>query len=156
MGYTGMMSKTKSGHTCQSWNSQSPHKHSFAYLGDHNYCRNPNNEPGVWCYTTDSTKRWEMCDVQYCAENYATMEHDSHRGQMSLKTLPTEVFQEMESIARGAGCKRSCLICISQFACTDKMGKRIPRRCHSYNEGYDKTAQGEMEDFFLMSNVKGF
>ena len=27
-----------------------------------NYCRNPDGEPTIWCYTTDSRKRWEFCD----------------------------------------------------------------------------------------------
>ena len=32
-----------------------------------NYCRNPDSESGgPWCYTTDSAKRWEYCDVKFC------------------------------------------------------------------------------------------
>lgn len=26
-----------------------------------NYCRNPDGEPTIWCYTTDRKKRWEYC-----------------------------------------------------------------------------------------------
>ena len=29
---------------------------------DHNYCRNPDGEKGIWCYTTDRNTRWEHCD----------------------------------------------------------------------------------------------
>merc|ERR1712166_1046106 len=71
-GYRGCQSKTVSGRTCQKWTSQKFHKHTrtpenvkFAGkgLGDHNNCRNPDNEPnGIWCYTTDKSKRWEYCD----------------------------------------------------------------------------------------------
>merc|ERR1712166_1166950 len=71
-GYRGCQSKTVSGRTCQKWTSQKVHKHTrtpenvkFAGkgLGDHNNCRNPDNEPnGIWCYTTDKSKRWEYCD----------------------------------------------------------------------------------------------
>ena len=65
------MSKTKSGKTCQNWTSQIPHNNNktpsnypTAGLGDHNYCRNPNNETqGPWCYTTNSSVQWEYCCV---------------------------------------------------------------------------------------------
>ena len=68
--YRGHVQVTASGKACQEWTSQSPHKHSRtptnypnSGLGTHNYCRNPDGEPGAWCYTTDSSKRWELCDV---------------------------------------------------------------------------------------------
>jgi len=68
--YRGCQNKTKSGYTCQKWTVQNPHKHGNTPqrkpnkgLGNHNYCRNPDGEPGIWCYTTNSKKRWELCDV---------------------------------------------------------------------------------------------
>ena len=32
-----------------------------------NYCRNPDDEPEPWCYTTDSDKRWEYCGIPKCS-----------------------------------------------------------------------------------------
>lgn len=32
----------------------------------HNYCRNPNKESKVWCYTSADGKEWEYCDVRIC------------------------------------------------------------------------------------------
>lgn len=26
-----------------------------------NYCRNPDGEPSIWCYTVDKKSRWEHC-----------------------------------------------------------------------------------------------
>merc|ERR1719272_1733250 len=72
-GYRGCQTKTVSGRTCQKWTEQWPNEHSRTPdenpkmwskgLGDHNNCRNPDDEPnGIWCYTTDPDKRWEYCD----------------------------------------------------------------------------------------------
>ena len=68
-GYRGCQTKTVNGRTCQAWNSQSPHRHgnykpgSEYDAGNHNYCRNPDNDGGgIWCYTTDPNKRWEYCN----------------------------------------------------------------------------------------------
>ena len=66
-GYRGCQNKTISGRTCQRWDRHSPHGHSnhkpSKGAGSHNYCRNPDGEPGgIWCYTTDRRKRWEYCD----------------------------------------------------------------------------------------------
>jgi len=67
-GYRGCQTKTRSGLTCQAWASQSPHGHSrtkahYPSAGlDSNFCRNPDSEDTIWCYTTSSSKRWEYCD----------------------------------------------------------------------------------------------
>jgi hypothetical protein len=65
MNYKGCQNKTWSGRTCQNWMAQSPHQHNrcctHGYNWTHNYCRNPDNETTVWCYTTDPGRRWEYC-----------------------------------------------------------------------------------------------
>ncbi|EDV21956.1 uncharacterized protein TRIADDRAFT_59472 [Trichoplax adhaerens] len=72
--YRGTSSRTKYSTTCQNWNLQSPHPHSIVPsnysamgIGNHNYCRNPDNKPGgPWCYTTDPSKIWAYCKVPQC------------------------------------------------------------------------------------------
>ena len=70
--YRGTIATTVSGKTCQRWDSQFPHSHSNSPSDrplsglEENYCRNPDGEDTAWCYTTDSDKRWEACDVPTC------------------------------------------------------------------------------------------
>ena len=66
-GYRGKQNKTRSGKDCQYWNKQEPHSHSIQMnpdkgIGPHNFCRNPDGEATIWCYTTDPGTRWELCD----------------------------------------------------------------------------------------------
>ncbi|CAH1786990.1 unnamed protein product, partial [Owenia fusiformis] len=74
--YTGAVSETNTGLTCQRWDSQTPHEHTdnrperfpegdLAIVG--NKCRNPDEKnDGPWCYTTSSSVRWQYCDINYC------------------------------------------------------------------------------------------
>ena len=68
--YFGKKSVTASGLTCQKWSASEPHRHQYTDVGDHNHCRNPDEsfDGGVWCYTTDPNKRWELCSVPTCVD----------------------------------------------------------------------------------------
>ena len=67
------MSTTENGITCQKWTEQYPQRHDDytpekypnGGLGDHNFCRNPDEATALrpWCYTIDINVRWEYCDV---------------------------------------------------------------------------------------------
>ena len=65
------------GEVCQRWSSQKPHAHNFdpaSYankgIGDHSFCRNPNNRKGgPWCYTTNPSVEWQTCDIPICGEH---------------------------------------------------------------------------------------
>jgi len=84
-GYRGCQTKTVSGKTCMNWNSQSPHKHvntpekkkDFG-VGDHNYCRDPEEEGFLWCYTTDKNKRWEKCAPIKKQEGFTNISNKSY------------------------------------------------------------------------------
>ena len=80
--YSGNMSQTKSGRTCQAWSAQEPHEHSYTEVGEHNHCRNPFGDPiGVWCYTTDEYKRWEHCSVPVCGGKLKVLDFSADSDQ---------------------------------------------------------------------------
>ncbi|KAK6180051.1 hypothetical protein SNE40_012270 [Patella caerulea] len=71
--YNGKTSRTKSGHTCQSWTSNKPHQHFYSARypelakDGNNYCRNPGNEESEpWCFTTNKNVVKEMCNIPKC------------------------------------------------------------------------------------------
>ncbi|KAM9435218.1 plasminogen [Clarias gariepinus] len=97
--YRGKISETEGGFTCQRWDSQKPHNHGYIpsvlpdkYL-EENYCRNPDGEPRPWCFTTNSTKRWDYCSVPRCTSQPPTTEPEltcatgdgnSYRGKIAV------------------------------------------------------------------------
>jgi hypothetical protein len=66
--YRGSQHVTNDGVLCQNWSSQTPHKHNLTPQKypdkglDSNFCRNPDGEDTIWCYTTDPDVRWSFCD----------------------------------------------------------------------------------------------
>ncbi|XP_069134908.1 plasminogen-like [Argopecten irradians] len=64
--YEGKVACTVNGHTCQRWDSKSPHFHLYSDLeSSENYCRiKDSSKP--WCYTIYSSPRWEYCGVPAC------------------------------------------------------------------------------------------
>ena len=67
--YRGYKNTTESGRPCQSWQSQTPHGHNYDVfkLAQENYCRNFDREE-PWCFTNDSSVRWELCGVAVCGK----------------------------------------------------------------------------------------
>lgn len=66
--YRGAQRHTRSGKLCQAWDTQTPHSHVYTPASypnaalDENYCRNPGGQANsIWCYTTDTNDRWELC-----------------------------------------------------------------------------------------------
>ena len=67
--YDGIASETEEGTPCLKWTEG--YNGLWASQGDHNYCRNPSNNPnGVLCTTGPSSVGY--CDVPFCPEVYTT------------------------------------------------------------------------------------
>jgi len=98
--YSGTLSVTKSGRTCQVWTTQVPHRHDYTSKNGYkfpdgnekyskNYCRNPDSSSiGPWCYTTDPKVRYESCGVYACDELFrkckATKGGEEYIGTLSV------------------------------------------------------------------------
>ena len=77
--YKGDLSVTVSGKTCQRWDLQVPYStipiNPMAFpdetIGDaSNYCRNPADlMDGPFCYTSDPSVTWELCNIPFCPGN---------------------------------------------------------------------------------------
>lgn len=74
--YAGKRNCGLSGTTCQAWNQQTPHAHTYisadfpdVSIDDaKNYCRDPAGSVGEpWCYTTNSSVLWEICEIPECS-----------------------------------------------------------------------------------------
>ena len=62
-GYRGCQAKTLTGKDCQAWPTKDIEDFPQTGLeGGHNYCRNPDMESTIWCFTTDPDKKWEFCE----------------------------------------------------------------------------------------------
>ncbi|CAH1796112.1 unnamed protein product [Owenia fusiformis] len=82
--YSGTLSETADGYTCQRWDSKETWSHDIGSSHNNdfpnnetlseasNYCRNPDGESGgPWCYTTSKERRWSYCAVPTCADDFA-------------------------------------------------------------------------------------
>ncbi|CAH1277274.1 EGF [Branchiostoma lanceolatum] len=65
--YLGTVSVTETGKSCRSWDSNWINDFPSSGLVE-NYCRNPDGERGVWCFTTNPDTGWELCDVPVCGK----------------------------------------------------------------------------------------
>ncbi|KAF5901913.1 hepatocyte growth factor activator, partial [Clarias magur] len=74
--YRGTTNVTLSGAPCLPWSSDlmynelsvdTVHDASLRGLGDHAFCRNPDNDKKPWCYTMNNgVISWEYCDIPSC------------------------------------------------------------------------------------------
>lgn len=84
--YWGTVNQTDGGLRCQYWNEQLPNSHKYGHMGDHNFCRNPNNKKQPWCYIDDpraegrGSKDYDYCPVPKCERRDRTVDLVSNEG----------------------------------------------------------------------------
>uniref|UniRef100_A0A8C9FW17 Kringle domain-containing protein n=1 Tax=Pavo cristatus TaxID=9049 RepID=A0A8C9FW17_PAVCR len=76
--YRGTWSVTESGAECLNWNINGLMDRKYSGqrkdaaelgLGNHNYCRNPDEDSRPWCYVYKGGKyTWEHCSVPSCSK----------------------------------------------------------------------------------------
>ncbi|XP_060782093.1 plasminogen activator, urokinase a isoform X2 [Neoarius graeffei] len=69
--YRGTTSVAVGGYKCLYWDQiyKIGPKAVSKGLGSHNYCRNPNNKPGPWCWVRKGIRKFpKFCDIQQCEE----------------------------------------------------------------------------------------
>ncbi|XP_016360589.1 hepatocyte growth factor activator [Sinocyclocheilus anshuiensis] len=76
--YRGVVNITVSGSSCLPWNSdllfteltvETVHSAARRGLGEHAFCRNPDQDKLPWCYTmTERAVSWEYCDIKPCSK----------------------------------------------------------------------------------------
>uniref|UniRef100_A0A6Q2ZBM7 Hepatopoietin-A n=1 Tax=Esox lucius TaxID=8010 RepID=A0A6Q2ZBM7_ESOLU len=91
-GYRGTVAVTPSGLTCQRWDSQFPHNHTYSPQDyrcqdlKENFCRNPDGRDLPWCFTSDPNIRTAFCaniPLCVCASDCYEGSGESYRGEVS-------------------------------------------------------------------------
>lgn len=54
-----------------------------------NFCRNPSDHTGIWCYTTNKLKRWDNCDPIEVVEESDDGGDDNKIEEQKTKTIET-------------------------------------------------------------------
>ncbi|KAK6620369.1 hypothetical protein RUM44_006770 [Polyplax serrata] len=93
--YQGTINHTQYGLPCQRWDSQEPHTHFrppnvFPEIENaENYCRNAGGEePMPWCYTTNSSIRWQHCNIPVCESSVDSTQSSDWNIFTNLKSTP--------------------------------------------------------------------
>eukprot|EP00418_Pyrodinium_bahamense_P087088 CAMPEP_0179053634 /NCGR_PEP_ID=MMETSP0796-20121207/22373_1 /TAXON_ID=73915 /ORGANISM="Pyrodinium bahamense, Strain pbaha01" /LENGTH=218 /DNA_ID=CAMNT_0020750235 /DNA_START=77 /DNA_END=730 /DNA_ORIENTATION=- len=118
--YRGLVGTTVSGRTCQKWTATHPWGDTADYkpvtdkqtedgvewgngLGDHNYCRNPDQSKAQpWCFTMDTSEshKWELCDIPECPEEERDFQSEHKQTVAAIKAIDCQCMDELYGNSR--------------------------------------------------------
>ena len=98
--YRGTISKTREGTSCLNWESVSEEVTQNNGVGDHNYCRNPDDSPGgPWCYI-ESTPNKGYCDIDFCIKDALLYLFTAQCTGNELRELSDVLLDDFEKIEK--------------------------------------------------------
>mmetsp|Transcript_87551 Transcript_87551/g.271989 ORF Transcript_87551/g.271989 Transcript_87551/m.271989 type:complete len:166 (+) Transcript_87551:99-596(+) len=113
--YRGLVTTTISGRTCQKWTSDHPWKEAAKMeatpdmqesegmrwgngLGNHNYCRNPDQSmDSPWCFTQDPNEehKKELCEIPECPEESRDFQSEHQQTVAKIQAMDCECADEL-------------------------------------------------------------
>ncbi|NXY42061.1 HABP2 protein, partial [Ceuthmochares aereus] len=112
--YRGKVNQAAGGKTCLHWNSHMLLDYPFnafmedadSYgIGEHNFCRNPDEDEKPWCYISRNHKvKWDFCDISPCSGTGKELEVSNPSGSTEMFTTcgQPEIQRPLQKIYGGA------------------------------------------------------
>ncbi|CAC5417363.1 PLG [Mytilus coruscus] len=119
--YSGTISTTITGKTCQRWDATVPHVPVYTMGPEHaNYCRAPDNDTRVWCMTVDPIVPWEYCNISECVTStteITTNEETTRFNTMTTKTISQTFVQTSDHSPPTTNIIYTTTNCSSSYIC---------------------------------------
>ncbi|KAH9512862.1 Neurotrypsin [Bulinus truncatus] len=111
--YRGFATTTEKGTQCLSWADSievNDRTNPGKGLGDHNYCRNPDNDARPWCWTNHEELNYDFCKLDKCSDviDYVKASSSSEKNNEELN-CPSEKFycqKQNECIPKALRCDK--------------------------------------------------
>ncbi|KAH9512856.1 Neurotrypsin [Bulinus truncatus] len=134
--YRGFATTTERGTQCLSWEDSkkvNDRTNPGKGLGDHNYCRNPDNDARPWCWTDHGLLNFGFCKLDKCSEDidYVATSSSSQNLGEALNCPPEEFYCHKQK-----KCIPKAFHCDKDFDC--ELGED-EEGCEYALEKFDKT-----------------
>ncbi|KAH9512859.1 hypothetical protein Btru_036778, partial [Bulinus truncatus] len=134
--YRGFATTTERGTQCLSWADSkkvNDRTNPGKGLGDHNYCRNPDNDARPWCWTDHGLLKFGFCKLDKCSEviDYVATSSSSQNLGEALNCPPEEFYCHKQK-----KCIPKAFHCDKDFDC--ELGED-EEGCEYASEKFDKT-----------------